>query len=245
MEAKNKALKSGQRGIGYLIVLAILLTFLSGCSNDNPLQPAASNGNVSFSSSSSNSFPGVNNQNLLQITEAKVLIKNMKIYPVNEEENEEHCKIIMTGPFVINLNVGSKTTTLTNINLPPGNYKMVKYEIHKVSPDEIPPDPEFTDLHGRFSVVVKGNFNGTGFIYKSMISANQKDNLQRTLAISANSNYNITFFAIPLLWFIDDTGNVLDPNIELNRHIIDDNIRDNLKNHIKLFIDNDHDGNPD
>ena len=245
METKNKILKSGKAEFGYLIILALLFAILSGCSNDNPMQPAAaSNGNFSLSSASSNSVPGIN-QNLLQISTAKVLVKELKIYPVNDEENENHMKLVKTGPFVINMDMSSKTGIVFNTILPPGDYRMLKFEIHRVTPDETPPDPDFADANGRYSVVVKGTYNGVDFIYKSRTSAIQKDYLQKTLVVSVTSMENITFYAGPISWFLDENGNVLDPTLESNRHSIDDNIRDNIRNHIRLFIDDDYDGKPD
>jgi hypothetical protein len=56
METKNKILKPGNKGFGYLIIPALLLANLSGCSNDNPMPPnTAPIGNLSLSLASSNS----------------------------------------------------------------------------------------------------------------------------------------------------------------------------------------------
>ena len=69
--------------------------------------------------------------------------------------------------------------------------------------------------------------------------------LQKVLAVSPVATSNITFYANPFMWFYDENGNLLDPALAINRVKIDDNIRDNLKNHIRIFVDCDHDGHPD
>jgi hypothetical protein len=77
------------------------------------------------------------------------------------------------------------------------------------------------------------------------VTANQKYRLQPPLSVTAVSGYNLTFYASPLMWFIDNNGNILNPMLESNREIIDGIIKNNLKKHIRVFVDNNCDGKPD
>ncbi len=243
MKQKNQIV-SKKVNLSFLILVVLLLTGIFGCNTgNNPMQPSGmSSNNLDLSAVTDNTTVG----NLLVISEAKVMIKDMKIemeQAAGGGEGED--EIFKTGPFVIDLRLDAGINLITNAFLKAGKYEKVKFEIHKLGPQEIPPDPDFSDDFGRYSVVVKGTYSGTKFIYKSKISANQKLNLQKILSVTANSANNLTFKANPSLWFLDDNGQILDPSLGINRQIIDHNIKDNLKHNIRIFIDDDHDGRPD
>lgn len=246
MKNNNKSLLQILLIPAVLAAAILLSSAIQGCGNDNPAQPTASNtGAMGFSAGSDGVTQGNNPQSTLVIYEAKVMINDLKIHP-DGDDNEEHGENIKVGPFVIDLNLDSKVTLVTNSMIPPGNYRKVKFEIHKLQPNDPVPDPEFSDANGRYSVIVKGSFNGIDFLYKSQVTANQKVYLQKVLTVSATASSNITFFASPYMWFYDEHGGgLLDPALPVNRLKIEDNIRDNLKNQIRVFVDCDHDGHPD
>ena len=189
---------------------------------------------------------GSNPENILEIKEAKVLINDLKIHIKDDDgEGGDDGEKIKIGPFVINLLLDSRVTPVAISNIPAGNYIKVKFEIHKLQGNEMPPDPDFADANGRYSVVVRGFYNGVAFTYKSKVTANQKYHLQPPLSVTTTSGYNLTFYASPLMWFIDNNGNILNPMLESNREIIDSIIKNNLKKHIRVFVDNNCDGKPD
>lgn len=230
--------------VGIFLVM-VLLASMSGCSNNNPTEPVSA-GNVRFSSMSDNTIQGSNPENLLVLKEAKILINDLKIHLKDDEiETEDEGENLKIGPFVINLSLDSKVTPVTIANIPAGNYVKAKFEIHKLQGNEMPPDPDFADANGRYSVVVRGLYNGADFTYKSKVTANQKYRLQPPLSVTSAMGYNLTFYASPAMWFVDDNGNILNPMLESNRVIIDNIIKNNLKNHIRVFVDNDCDGKPD
>jgi hypothetical protein len=242
MKKINYSTRNKIPGFASLIFAVLLLAVISGCSKDNPVQPSANN--FSFSAAADNGTTGMNPQNVLKIKEAKVMIKDLKI-DLEKEGGSEEDEDINIGPFVINLSMDSKLNLITSTQLPAGNYEKVKFQIHKLQENEILPDPDFSDANGRYSVVVKGSFNGADFVYKSNVTANQKVNLQKTLNVAATISPNITFYAAPYDWFYDDNGNLLDPLSQISKNIIDHNIRDNLRHQIRVFVDCDRDGNPD
>ncbi len=237
--------KKNTSGYIFIILAAFILAGVAGCGQDNTVQPVSSgSNNLSFSSASDKQVNGNNPQSTLELFEAKVLINDLKIN-IEGRDDDEHCASIKTGPFVIVLNLDSKVTEVTSASIPAGNYKKVKFEIHKLQGNEVSPDPDFVDMNGRYSVVVRGAFNGLPFVYKSSVTANQQVFLQKTLAVTTSEYLNLTFYASPMVWFADENGILLDPSLEINRGIIDANIKNNLKHHIRVFVDNDRDGKPD
>lgn len=225
-----------------IALIAVIMFLIYGCKSSNLTQPAS--GNLNFSSTSSNSG-NINNPVILEIDVAKVLIKDIKLNvaegPEGQEGKEENFKV---GPFILYLDLSSSLNVISTGAIPPGTYDRVKFEIHKVNPNEALPDPDFIDGSGRYSVIVKGHINGIPFVFKSSVSAHQILAFPRSLFVNADGKSNITLKADPFLWFFDN-GMLLDPTIESNKDKIEYNIINNVNNNIKIFVDNDEDGRPD
>jgi len=223
-----------------LIILISLLVFLFfagiyGC-NENTTQPSAENVDLSLTGSLLSSNPSI-----LELDEVKILIKDIKLNVANTENDEHNFK---TGPYVLLLNLNSGINPIGASYIPIGTYDKIKFEIHKLNNNELSPDPEFTDANGRYSVIVKGWYNGVYFIYKSAKSAHQKLTFPSRLFVGEGGKSNITLKAIPYLWFVKN-GDILDPMNEANRNDIDNNIKDNVNENFKIFVDNDRNGLPD
>ncbi len=234
-------------GLKAFILLILMISYL-GCS-DNKTNPviSASNNNLNLSSIGKNSS-GANMQSLLVIDSVKLMVKDLKLYSEDQNGNDEDETVFSTGPFIIKIDPNVKQLNfVTGAILPPGTFNKVKFDIHKLGENEIPPDPDFLDSHGRYSVIVKGNFSDMPFVYKSRISANQKLHFQKPLVIiQEKSTNNLTIEVNPYIWFTGDNGSILDPNNPANRPFIDDNIRDNIRRpFMRIFVDYDLDGNPD
>lgn len=208
---------------------------IGGCSDNT--SPVADN--VDFSVTSSSGTTDFND--VLIIDTAKVLIKDIKLNVANANEDSVNFKV---GPYVLYLNLNSSVNVISTAYIPPGTYDKVRFQIHKLEDAEAVPDPDFADMSGRYSVVVKGTFNAVPFIYKSTKSAHQKLTFPGSLVVTINGVSNITLKVMPNLWFIKD-GVILDPMNEINRNDIDNNIKDNINNNFKIFVDNDRNGIPD
>jgi hypothetical protein len=211
--------------------------FFSGCGND----PVTSSGNSSNDnltmSVMSDEYKYDNNQ--IVITEAKALIEKVEL----ETEPSSQSAYLRIDPFVINLNSVRSVLQAVSGQIPSGNYQKFKFQIHKPEDDQTPPDPEFkTGNSGnqRFSVIIKGIYNGNSFIYRSRKTVNMVFTFNSILNI-AQSNRNVTLNINPALWFKSGSM-IVDPNNQDNEDIIDDNIRDSFK---RIFIDDDRNGNPD
>ncbi len=223
--------------ISLIAVFAFNSYYLQGCGEDSVTTQAD---NVDFSSMSTGDSIG-SDIGILVLDTVKVLIKDIKLNVANINQDSTNFKV---GPYVLYLNMASSVNIISTAYIPPGTYDKVKFDIHKLGDTENPPDPDFADVNGRYSVVVKGRYNGISFIFKSDKSAHQKLTFPGNLQVSASGKSNITLQVKPYIWFIKN-GLYLDPTDPANESDIDNNIKDNINNNFKCFVDNDRNGLPD
>lgn len=188
----------------------------------------------------------------LELTEVKILLRDLKLEydddegfesdsQSDENDDEEYVKV---GPFVVNLNLSGMTTDVTVAGIPAGIYEEVKFKIHQVQASEIPPDPEFKESENEsegYSVIVKGNYNGEPFVYKSRKPAHQNLELNPPLSIEENSDVSLTITVDPYSWFYKNDI-LLNPNDSSNVNDIENNIAQSFK---KAFKDDNDDGEED
>jgi hypothetical protein len=218
------------------MVLISAVGFYS-CNKTSPVTSQADN--LSFSAMSSADSVG-DAQNIIILDTVKILIKDIKLDVADNHQDSSDFKI---GPFILFLNLTSSINTISSAIIPYGDYEHVKFEVHKLNDNEAVPDPEFADVNGRYSVIVKGFYLGNYFVYRSSKSAHQILNFPNNVSISAAYS-NITMIVKPFIWFIKN-GAFLDPKDPANSNDIDNNIKDNINHNFKAFRDNDRNGIPD
>lgn len=221
------------------LITIIALLVINGCNNEDSVQPGTSSDNVDFSSVSAPA-PGAGALTI-EIDQAKLLLRDIKLNVASGSENMVNFK---TGPYVLNLDFNSGITFIAAGYIPAGTYDKVKFEIHKLNDNEETPDPEFIDASGRYSTVIKGRVNGTAFTFKSSASAHQMLSFPNLLKVNEGGKSNITLQADAYQWFLVN-GIFVDPLNEANRNVIELNIKNNINNNIKIFVDNDRNGQPD
>jgi hypothetical protein len=235
----NKFNQAGAIAIGLLIAFLFFGLLVSGCNtNSNPLDPETGNNNVSLSFKTISS-EGDDPMGSVVIQSAKVLLKKVQFKQPNDHDVD-----VKTGPFVVNLNLDGTVNTVTAGNVPPDIYNRVKFVIHKPEDFETPPDPEFkngTSGNSRFSVIIKGTYNGNSFVYKSGKSMSQEITFPSPITVSGDTEVNVTFVVNMSNWFTRN-GVELDPENENNWNDIDDNIKDSFE---RAFKDNNKSGSPD
>ena len=222
-----------------VLTVAVMLafTFICGCSNDNVISSGGlSNDNMSISVLSE--MDQGDNSGII-ITEAKALIEKVEV----ETEPSSESIYLKIEPFVVNLFSLNSVLQTVSGRIPEGNYSKIKFKIHKPEDYQTPPDPEFkTGNSGnqRFSVIIKGTYNGSNFVYRSRKSVNMVFSLNRPLSIGPTMR-NVTIKIDIASWFRNGSD-VLDPSNSSNEDQIDDNIRDSFRS---IFIDDDRNGSPD
>jgi len=182
--------------------------------------------------------------NTIFIDTVKVLFKDIKLN-VSHTNDSNNFK---TGPLVVYFKTGG-ITSLGTAELPAGSYDKIKFEIHKLTSTETPPDPEFADT-ALYSVIVEGRWldstnNTFPFIFKSGVNAHQILAFPDSLIIATGVICNVTILAKPYIWFRSSNGTWLDPRDSNNKNEIENNIRNNVNSNIRAFKDNNRDGQPD
>lgn len=226
-------------------LLMILLTVtLIGCSN-NPVISENGNGNGNGSGSETSgiklnlitSEDTDNPTGDIHISEAKALFSKIEV------ENSSGSREINLNSMVVNFNLTGDVKQIIEKSIPEGIYTKIKFQIHKPEDFETVSDPEFktgTSGNQRFSVIIKGSYNGSAFVYKSRKSINIVLDFNRPVDIR-NNMQNVTLLLQKNLWFLSN-GITVNPNDDDNDDIIDDNIK---KSFAKAFKDDDKNGRPD
>ena len=231
--------------LALFIVLLVFILF-NGCSNSESPQ----SGNFALSFSQSKQMAKAQSDTLF-ISSVKILIKNLKLKSTESdslkesgEGDDDNSVELKYGPFIVPLNLNGNLSTITVNSVPAGTYTAAEFEIHKLGENETPPDSDFTDgTKGdeRYSIVVKGTYNGSPFIYKSQLEADQRVVFQNPVVVSNNGFVNVTLVVDPYSWF-NFEGRILNPLDITNTIVINNLIRASFR---QGFEDNNEDGHGD
>lgn len=224
-----------------ILILGIMFTFLLiflGACQDNQSDVISATG--SESNFSAGIFTEAAGDNSLQLTEVKFVLRKLVLDP---ENNGNECDVKL-GPFIIHLDLASKVVTAGLAKVPFGVYDEVKFQVHKPSPNDGITDPDFVESNSRrYSVVVRGYYNSVPFTYKSSVTVSKEIELKGA-PISVGAVPPMVYLTIrlnPYTWFFEN-GNFIDPAIESNHHMIDQNIKLSLR---RAFRDMNQNGEPD
>jgi hypothetical protein len=205
----------------------LLIAWLTGCSNgENP--PA---GNFSLSEASGGQM-NKTASNAIVITSAKIMISNLRVkgsyIDTTNAENDPDVDEVMLkeGPFVLDLNLANDSNVVTVNTIQAGTYYGAKFEIHKLSENEVSPDSEFVDMAtGKtYTVIVQGEYNGSPFTFKSTTSAKELVVFQNPVSVTSTGFINVTLLVDPYSWFTVN-GQVLNPADPNNSESINSQIR--------------------
>ena len=244
-----------KRAILSLMSAAALLT---GCGNSVGPGSQVSlsfSGGASVSSSPNPGFlsaPSISDgANALVIDTVEVVLRDIELKRLEVADCDvipepDGCEKFEVGPVLINLPLDGTTSTDLTIEIDPGTYTQVEFDIHKVSNDD-PEDAAFRAAHSYLldtSVRVKGTFNGAPFTYVTDLNESQKYDL--TLVIDENTaSTNVTIVVDVTTWFVDAQLNPIDPNSANKGGNNENLVKDNIKASIKAFEDKNKDGSED
>lgn len=217
----------------YLFFLFISVSLFTSCkeSSTDP-QPGD---NVTVSLSLDKGLNKVGGDSIV-LDSVKILLKDIKFRQATGDSAN-----VKVGPIVVKLNLNGTPTEFAAGKVIAGIYSKIKFRLHKPEDADVISDPEFkagqtADL--RYSVIVKGKFNGVLFVYKSTKTATQDVNLKNPVNLTNDIKTNVTLSVNVNSWFYKGTV-VLDPNNSANKNDIDNNIKDSF---LKAFRDNNKDG---
>jgi len=218
-------------------------------------------------SPSTSSVIVANANDTLKIDTAKVMIREIEFHGSEKMENqgdslghsdslgnEEHyhhhyanedSTEFEAGPYILNLNLDTTLTTIAINQLPNGTYNAISFKIHRPLPNASVQDSDFVDGPGirqRYSIVVKGYFNGKHFVFKTPETIREHIFLNPPLTISDSLNsYNATINVDVSKWFIGRDGNIIDPTDPHSKFAISWAIHRSFR----AFKDNNEDGHED
>ncbi len=176
------------------------------------------------------------------LTEVKILLSEIELEGLEtvdtDDDGDEDGEEIELGPFVVPLNLNGNLTTIAGAMIPNGTYDEIEFEIRKPEDDENVGDADFVDATDRYSIVVRGTYHDTAFVWKTSLDIEQELELNPPMVVNDSLGAsNVSILVNPFSWFFDN-GVAMDPRDESNRSQIEANIQ----NGFKAFKDDDKDG---
>ncbi len=177
------------------------------------------------------------------VTKVELVLREIELEPLevadcDVEPEPPGCQDVELGPVVVDLPLDPGAAQRFGVNVPPGTYTEIEFDIHKVSSGD-PVDPSLVDK----SIRVTGTFNGSVFTYESDLNVEQELPLQPPLVVDdMTTSTNLTVFVNLDAWFRASDGSLVDP-ASANKGGANENlVRDNIINSIRAFEDEDRDG---
>jgi hypothetical protein len=183
----------------------------------------------------------------LVVREIELKRADRDVVCTDEQANEDDCEELELGPtlFDVPLSAGARQAIVATVE--PGTYDAIEFEIHKPEDDDagdaafIAANPGFANV----SVRVEGTYNGTPFVFTSDLGEDQEFELSPPLVVAGSAETELTLFIDLAAWFQTPDGGLLDPATAndggANRNVV----RDNIRNSIEAFGDDDGNGRDD
>lgn len=191
--------------------------------------------------------------NTLELTRVALVIREIELElqfdECEDDFSDDNCEEFEVGPFLLELPLDGGVIGIGDIDVPPGLYDELEFEVHKPS-DDTPDDLAFLQAHPEFkgvSIWVEGIFNGGDpFIFLQDLNEDQEIDLDPPLEVIAESlPLNLTLEIDVSGWFRDVSGTLIDPLSANKGGDNEDLVEENIKNSIELFEDDDRDGHRD
>ena len=166
-----------------------------------------------------------------------------------DDFSNNNCEEFEIGPFLLELPLDGSVIGIGDVDVPPGFYDELEFEVHKPS-DDTPDDLAFLEAHPEFkdvSIRVEGVFNGGDpFTFLQDLNEDQEIDLDPPLEVTAESPpLNLTLEFDVSVWFRDGSGILVDPVSANKGGENEDLVEENIKRSIELFEDDDRDGHRD
>jgi hypothetical protein len=162
--------------------------------------------------------------NTLEIQEVKLFIEKMELKSINDDSSDFEIE-----NFIANLPLDGSPLVITEKQIPAGLYDEFELEIEKPDDDDVQiNDSDFRDETGRYSLVVKGLFNGEEFTFRNSEDFEIEMDLNPPLEIAEAENSTLVISIDVDSWFTSSNGETLDPKDSNNTELINDNIENSF-----------------
>lgn len=191
----------------------------------------------------------ISGSDTLIITRAEIVLRQIDLKRIDVTNcdlglDDGGCQEFEAGPVLVSLPLSPGAEVEFELDVPPGTYSEIEFEIHKVENE--PSDITFLQTHPEFdglSIRVTGTFRGNSFLFESDLGVEQKLALTPALIVAEGiGSINVTVFVDLDAWFRDPTGGLLDPDTGNKGGQNESLIKDNIKDSMEAFEDDDHDG---
>ncbi len=211
-----------------LIALVVSSFIAAGCSisdsNNNAPKPV----NVNMQVATTGSAPAASktaSSNHVTLTSVKMLVEELELESVEEDSLDFEIE-----NQVIELPLDGSPYQLAAANIAPGLYDEFELEIEGLDDDDVVNDPDFTGGSDEVSIVIKGTYNGEDFTFKSEEDFEIEFEFSPPIQIDENTiNVDINLMVNIDSWFVDSSGNELDPTDPANREQIEENIENSFE----------------
>ncbi len=253
-----------------LSLIAAVATLTGGCSDDGGgMAPTTGAVSKQVSLSFSSAGPGVavapafsrfpvaalgdtlrSGGNTLILDSVKVVLREIELKRVETTDcdlamDEDACEEFELGPIVVDVPLDGGTMQEIAVAVDTGTYDELEFKIHKVSGDD-PEDAAFAAANPGLvdkSIVVWGSFDGQAFTYETDLNEEQEFELNPPLVITdSTTTTNVTVRLDVSQWFSDGAGGLVDPATANKGGTAENLVKDNIRNSIKAFEDEDGDG---
>lgn len=221
-----------------LIVFASLLLITTGCeltSSDNDLPK-----DVAVSMQIQSTAPTqakLKAQSVDSLTEIKFVVEELELESATEDSMDFEVENL-----IVNLPLDGSRIQLTSQPISAGFYDEFELEIEHDEDAQVFEDPDFYDGDKRFSLVVKGIYNGEEFMFRSDEDFEIELELNPALEIADNSgSAQVAINIDNSAWFLDSEGNPLDPTDPANYEAINENIEQSFDAEAEEEDDDDDD----
>lgn len=186
----------------------------------------------------------------LEITSAEIVLREVELKRIDVADCDvvlepEGCYEFEVGPTLVSLPLNGGTAHQVAISIDPGTYDEVEFEIHKVSKDG-QEDAGFRAAHPAFterSIRVQGSYDGQPFTYETDLDVEQEFHLMPPLLVdAATTSTNVTIRVDLAAWFVDGSGAVVNPAEANQGGQYESLVKENIKQSIEAFEDQDRDG---
>jgi hypothetical protein len=178
----------------------------------------------------------------------KVELQRSDVAACDAIEGNDDCEEFETGPVLVALPLGSAVIAQqVSIEVPPGTFTALEFEIHKPSSSE---DAAFIGAHPEFATIsirVTGTYSQAGtrsaFTFTSDVNQSQESSLPAPLTVQEGQSVNVTLRADISGWFLNGAKTALvDPTSANKGQPNESVVANNIQNSFDAFEDDDHDG---
>lgn len=157
--------------------------------------------------------------NTLDLTSVEIVLREIELKRVETTDcdtavDPDACEEFALGPMLFDLPLDGSTSQEISVQVEPGSYDELEFEIHKVSGDDAA-DLDFLTANPTFdgvSIRAQGTFNGNPFVYETDLDVEQEHDLVPAITIADGVGAtNVTIFIDVSAWFRDQLGNLVDP----------------------------------